>query len=109
MLFHHLHVRKRHAGKALHSFPASKRSIRILDKVVYAAGILAIIMMFPQLRLIFVEKNAAGIEPITWITLAVLNIPWIIYGFVHKEKPLILVYFLWLVVNTLVFIGAVLY
>ena len=109
MSLHHLHARKRFSGKALHPFPAISRVIRILDKVVYAAGIIAIIMMFPQLQLIYMEKNAAGIAPITWITLAILNIPWIIYGIVHKEKPIVLVYILWFIVNTLVFIGAVIY
>ena len=80
-----------------------------LDKIVYAAGIIAIIMMIPQLRLIYVEKNAAGLEPITWITLALLNIPWIIYGVAHKEKPIVLIYSLWIIVNALIFIGAVMY
>ena len=109
MALHHLHKRKRSSGRAFHSFPADTRSLRFLDKVVYAAGVIAIIMMFPQLRLIFVEKNAAGLAPITWITLAILNIPWIIYGFVHRERPIILVYILWLIVNSFMFIGAVIY
>ncbi|OHA92032.1 MAG: hypothetical protein A3J09_00850 [Candidatus Zambryskibacteria bacterium RIFCSPLOWO2_02_FULL_51_21] len=107
--YHHPHLRKRASGRALHPFPASSRFIRILDKVVYAAGLIAIFSMFPQIRVIFVEKDATGLAPITWITLAVLNIPWIIYGFVHKEKPIILVYILWLIVNTIVFVGAVIY
>lgn len=108
-MLHHLHKRKRASGRALHPFPASSRMLRFLDKVVYAAGIIAIIMMLPQLKLIYVEKNAGGLAPITWIMLAVLNIPWIIYGVVHKERPIILVYILWLIVNTLVFIGSVIY
>lgn len=109
MSLHHLHKRKRNSNRALHPFPAHSRRLRILDKIVYAAGIIAIIMMLPQLHLIFVGKNADGIAPITWITLAVLNIPWIIYGIAHKERPIILVYTLWIIVNSLVFIGAVMY
>lgn len=109
MTLFHLHKRKRLSGRAVHPFPANSRILRLLDKIVYAAGLVAIAMMLPQLRLIYVEKNAGGFMPITWIMLALLNIPWIIYGFAHKEKPIILVYSLWLIVNGLIFIGAVMY
>ncbi|MSR87682.1 MAG: hypothetical protein EXS69_00725 [Candidatus Zambryskibacteria bacterium] len=96
MAFHHLHARTRDSHPSL-------------DKVLYLSGIISIGMMIPQLWLIYGEKNAGGIEPITWITLAVLDIPWIIYGFVQKERPLVFIYTLWLIVNTLIFIGSVLY
>ena len=109
MVLHHLHTRKRISGHTKHPFPANSRLLRLLDKVVYAAGIIAIIMMFPQLRLIYIEKSADGLAPITWVMLAILNIPWIIYGFAHREKPIVLVYCLWLIVNSLMFIGALLY
>lgn len=109
MSLHHLHTRKRFSGKTIHSYPAGTRTLRLLDKIVYAAGFIAILMMLPQLRLIFVEKDAGGLLPLTWITLALLNIPWIVYGFVHKERPIVIVYTLWIVVNILVFVGAVLY
>lgn len=105
----HLHKRKRLSGKAFHPYPANSLRLRILDKVVYASGIIALGMMIPQLKLIYVGKVTAGLEPITWITLAILNIPWIIYGLVHKEGPIALTSAGWLIVNALVFTGTVLY
>lgn len=109
MSLHHIHQRKRASGKALHSFPAEKLSLRFLDRLVYIAGMTAIIMMIPQLIVIYGEKNASGFTPVTWGTLALLNIPWIIYGLVHKEGPIAMTYFLWFIVNGLIFIGAILY
>lgn len=108
-MLHHLHKRKRASGKALHPFPSHSRFIRWLDKIVYASGLLAIVMMWPQIRVIFVEKDASGIAPLTWLALAILNLPWILYGVVHKEGPITITYTLWLIVNSLVYIGAVLY
>lgn len=109
MSLHHLHLRKRVSGRARHAYPAEKRSLRILDKAVYAAGLLGIATMVPQLFVIYGEKNATGFAPITWGMLALLNIPWVIYGIVHKEKPITLSYSLWFVVNALVFVGSLLY
>lgn len=106
---HHLHKRKRSSGHAHHPYPANSAGLRLLDKVVYVAGIVSLTMMLPQLRLIYVGKEAGGLEPITWFTLAVLDIPWIFYGLVHKEAPLTFIYTGWLVVNALIFIGAVIY
>ena len=109
MSLHHLHKRKRMSGRALHPFPAESAGLRFLDKAVYLAGLVSLVMMVPQLRLIFVERNASDLEPISWLTFALMDIPWIIYGFMHKEKPLMFIYSVWLVVNSLVFVGAVLY
>ena len=105
----HLSRRKRQSGKAVHPFPASSFKIRLLDKTVYAAGFISLAMMFPQLKLIYTEKIATGLEPMTWQTLSLMDIPWIIYGFVHKEKPLVFIYTSWFIINALIFIGAVLY
>ncbi len=102
MTLFHLHKRRRLDSN-------NSLSVRLLDKVVYLAGIVAITMMIPQLRLIYGTQNASGFEPITWIMLAILDIPWIVYGFVHKDRPIVFIYTLWLIVNTLIFVGAVLY
>ena len=80
-----------------------------MDKVVYAAGIVSLAIMFPQLKLVFWGKNAAGLEPITWLILALMDIPWIIYGWMHKEKPLVFIYTMWLIINSLIFVGSVIY
>ncbi|MDO8565479.1 MAG: hypothetical protein Q7R67_02580 [bacterium] len=98
---------------AYHPLRPHKRSLigvhPTLDKAVYIAGIISLAMMFPQLKLIYMGKNAAGLEPITWLTLSLMDIPWIIYGIAHKEKPLIFIYTMWLIVNALIFVGAVIY
>ncbi len=109
MSLHHIHQRKRASGRSRHPFPAQSKNIRWLDKVVLVAGIVSPAMMLPQLWLIYSEKNAAGIEPVSWISFTLLNIPWIIYGLVHKEAPFVLTYILWFITNALVFIGAVIY
>ncbi|MBX4181502.1 hypothetical protein KW807_01395 [Candidatus Parcubacteria bacterium] len=100
MVFHHVKSQRRIAKGIKHP---------VLDKVVYCAGIISLTMMAPQLWLIYHTHNASGLAPISWFTLALMDIPWIIYGYVHKEKPLVFIYTMWLISNSLVFIGSVLY
>ncbi len=105
---HHLHIRKR-ISKNLEPFPATSPSKRLLDTVVYAAGIAGPLMTLPQLFEIYAHRNAGGVSVATWAAYAVFDIPWIVYGIVHRETPLVVTYFLWLAFNMLVVAGAVLY
>ena len=105
---HHLHLRKRVYSLA-EPYPAKTSFKRILDKVVYLVGIVGPIMTIPQIWVIFVGRDATGVAPISWLTWALLDIPWILYGIAHRERPIVMTYTLWLICNVLVFIGAVLY
>ena len=85
---HHLHVRKRFY-KNLEPFPAKSFWKRLLDRAVLAAGVAGPIMTIPQVLDIFLSQNAAGVSVISWSSYALFDIIWIIYGFVHREMPII--------------------
>ena len=104
----HLHLRKR-ISRALEPYPARSRWKRLLDRAVYMAGIVGPIMTIPQIALIYIGRDAAGVSPISWLAWMLLDIPWILYGLAHKERPIVTTYSLWLFCNGLVFIGALLY
>jgi len=105
---HHAHKRKRiHQKKELYPHPNKWK--RILDKIIYIVGIMGPIMTIPQVLRIWIEKNAAGVTIITWFSWLIIGIFWLTYGIVHKEKPIILVYSSWIIIHTLVVIGASMY
>jgi uncharacterized protein with PQ loop repeat len=83
--------------------------VRTLDYIVYGAGILGPLATFPQVYQIYSTHNASGLSLLTWSTYAFLDIPFIIYAFVHREPPLIVCYSLWFVFNLAVAIGVLLY
>ena len=62
-------------------------------------------MAIPQIWEIYVMHNTAGVSVLTWGMMATFNIPWLIYGIVHKAKPLIVAYSLWFIVNSTITIG----
>src|SRR3990167_1939878 len=104
----HFHLRKRMTGD-VEPYPALSPWKRLLGTIVYAAGIIGPIIALPQVILVYVGQDVAGISVISWLGWAILDIPWIVYGFVHKERPIIITYTLWMIINFSVAIGAVIY
>lgn len=107
-LHHHLHLRKR-LSKGLEPFPARSRALRMLDRTVFAVGALGPLFTIPQVYKIYATQSANDLSPISWAAWALFDIPWILYGLAHREKPIVSTYILWFVCNGMVFIGAILY
>jgi uncharacterized protein with PQ loop repeat len=104
----HLHLRKR-ATRNLEPYPSRHFWKRILDTLVYGAGVLGPLFTIPQVYQIYSTQSAGDIAPLSWLVWALFDLPWILYGFVHKEFPIVVTYTLWFIFNGLVFVGALLY
>ena len=81
----------------------------MLDVIIYAVGIIGPLLTLPQLVEIYIVHNAAGVSALTWGGYTLLDIPWILYGLAHRERPITITYTLWLAFNGAVFVGALLY
>ena len=105
---HHFHKRKRiHIEHE--PYPHPNKWKRIMDKLIYFVGIFGPIMTLPQLMIIWIEKNAAGVSLISWGSYLIIAVFWIIYGIMHKEKPIIITYSLWVLLDIFIVIGVLLY
>ncbi|MBC8495945.1 hypothetical protein H8D36_07350 [archaeon] len=100
----HAHKRKREGD-----FPHKDKTKRFLDRAVYVAGIVGPIMTIPQILKIWVERNAAGVSVYSWIAYAICSSFWLAYGIVHKEKPIIITYTLWIILDIFIIIGTFMY
>ncbi len=105
---HHYSARKRIHLKH-EAYPHPDPFKRLMDKLVYAASIFTPLMTLPQVYIIWVQKSAAGISVISWIGYFISALIWLIYGFIHREKPIILMNFSWVVLDLAVILGAFLY
>ncbi len=101
---HHLHVRKR-----TNNYPSKNKYISLLDKIVLSLAFIAPFFEIPQLLEIYLKKSAENVSLITWGFFAIMAVPWFIYGIVHKEKPIIVLYFLWFLIDSTIVIGILLY
>lgn len=105
---HHLHLRKRLHKKG-EKFPSPNKKIRILDDVIYIIGILGPAMTIPQILKILITQNASGVSFIANVSWGVFAGVWIVYGIVHKEKPIIITNVMWVILQTIISISVIIY
>ncbi|MFA5796619.1 MAG: PQ-loop domain-containing transporter [Candidatus Woesearchaeota archaeon] len=105
---HHLQVRKR-IHKNLEEYPHPNPLKRFVDILVYIASFAGIILTLPQILLIWVNHQTAGVSIISWTTYTINGLIWVGYGILHKEKPLIVINSAAFLMNLAVVIGVILY
>ncbi|AJF60297.1 MAG: hypothetical protein J4224_01225 [Candidatus Diapherotrites archaeon] len=105
---HHFHIRKR-VHENLEPYPHPEKWKRRMDKAIYAVGIAGPLLAIPQALEVWVEKNVAGISLITWVGWLFLAFFWISYGVMHKEKPIIITYSAWVLINLFIIAGVIVY
>lgn len=104
----HRHLHKRKEAAFQDTFPAGFW-IKFLDKIVLVAGVIGPLMVTPQIFKIYSTHNAIGVSALSWFAFALLDAPFVIYGVVHKDRPIVITYTLWLVANVIVGVGAIMY
>ena len=104
----HYHQRKRFYEK-YEPIPSKDRTIRFMDRAIYVVGVAGPIMTIPQVWEIWINKNAAGVSALTWGSYLILAFFWLFYGIIHKEKPIVFTNVLWIVLQTIIVIGVLMY
>jgi uncharacterized protein with PQ loop repeat len=105
---HHIHQRKRVHHK-LESYPHQNKWVRFLDKFLIVIAVVGPLIALPQIFQIFAIKSAEGVSSLSWGLYALFNIPWFIYGVVHKDKPITIAYSLSFIANLTVLVGSLIY
>lgn len=93
-----------HIKKSKHKKPGP-----FIDRAIYGIGLVGPIMTIPQITKIWIEKNTSGISALSWTSYMIVAIFWIIYGLAHKEKPLVFISGIWIVLDGFILAGTVLY
>ena len=106
--FHHAHIRKRIYQKH-EPYPHPDAWKRFMDRAIYAVGIFGPLMTIPQIYKIWVHKTATGVSLISWSAYVVVALFWLIYGIMHKERPIIMTYICWLIFDLMIVAGVLLY
>lgn len=87
----------------------NKKDSPLIDTLIYFGGIIGPVMTVPQLYKIWSTKNATGVSFISWAAYAIGSAFWVWYGITHKQKPLIITYGLFLIIEILIVIGTFLF
>jgi uncharacterized protein with PQ loop repeat len=102
----HLFLRK----KKLNDRPQTVRTVvklAWLDMLIYVASVVGPLATLPQVLKIYVTRDAEGLALVSWTAYAALNVVWILYGYKHKEKPIIIANIASLILNATVVAGII--
>ncbi|MFH1387690.1 MAG: SemiSWEET family transporter [Patescibacteria group bacterium] len=108
MGLHHFHKRKR-VHENLEPYPHPDKIKRFMDKAIFVVGVVGPIMTLPQIFKIWVEKQASGISIVSFTAYLFVAAFWILYGLLHKEKPIVVTQSIWFIMHVFIVIGAIIY
>ena len=102
---HHLYkLKKKHEQEHYEPYQADEFH-KFYDNFMFVAASVAPILGLPQLFKIWTEQSAAGLSLFSWSAFTVISGLWIIYGILHKAKPIFISSIAWLIIHLLVVIG----
>jgi uncharacterized protein with PQ loop repeat len=86
-----------------------KQQKKLVKRSVLAIAVIEPAMTIPQIYEIWVKHEAGGVSSTTWGLYISAAIIWLLYGIQLKDKPLIISSFLWIITESAVVIGTLLY
>jgi uncharacterized protein with PQ loop repeat len=100
----HKHTRKR-VFKKLEPYPHPDKWKNLVDRLIYFVALFGMIFTIPQITNIWIDNNFEGVSILSWSAYAVMGAFWLLYGVLHKEKPIIYIYSVWMVLYVLIVLG----
>jgi uncharacterized protein with PQ loop repeat len=82
---------------------------RVIRHMVLAMAVIEPLMTIPQILEIWVKQQAAGVSSLTWGFYLLSAVIWTIYGLQIKDKPIIIASILWIVMESAVLVGTLIY
>ena len=88
---------------------SNKDKTTIINKLIYAAAIIYPLTTVPQILQIFIAKNATNVSLWTWVSYDLFTLIFLWYAISNRLKPLVIEYSMWLVAQSIVVLGILLY
>jgi len=94
-----------------HRHTRTRRSTntRVIDKLTFMAAIAEPLVTVPQVYGIFHTRSASGVSISAWSGYEILTLIWLYYGWVHKERIILVYQGLFAVLQAIVVAGAIMY
>ena len=105
---HHFQKRKSIYQK-YERYPSKNKWKRIIDRFIYVIVVLSPLMNLLQLIEILINKDASGVSVVSWTAFVFISLFWLLYGTVHKDKPIIISSLALAIIQTFISISAFVY
>ena len=103
------HVARRRKAR-LKGFPTRTSVLKnALDILIYPIAFLAPLALLPQVLQLYSTRDVSSLSLPTWVALCLLNVIWLYYGFVHREKPIMVTNIMFGFLNFSIAVGVILF
>jgi len=89
--------------------PDAAATVSGLEKVLRALSIVTMLMTVPQVVTIWVGRDAGAVSLVAWAAYLVSACLWFVYGLRKKDKTIYLACVGWIVLDTAIVIGVIVY
>jgi uncharacterized protein with PQ loop repeat len=86
-----------------------KREKRIVSRFVMILSVIGPITTIPQIYKVWFGGDANGVSETTWLFYVINSVIWLVYGLQIKNKPIIISSSLWVLMDTAVALGVIIY
>jgi uncharacterized protein with PQ loop repeat len=97
------------AGIAHHFHITKKNEKRFISRLCSVFAVLMPLTVLPQIHLLYSTQNASGLSLTMWVLYMVGCIPFLIFGYIYKVRQLVVLNGLWLVMQTIMIVGILMY
>ncbi len=99
---HHYQKNKKRA----HDLTERQKKLNgIIDSLIYFIGSFGVLIFVPQLIKVWGGGDISGVSLLSWVGMFTASVFWLIYGIIHKARPIIFINSLAALVQLLVVIG----
>jgi uncharacterized protein with PQ loop repeat len=85
-----------------------RRDIKQLtERLALVVGVLQPLTTVPQIMLIEKTRDVAGVSVLTWLLSALSGLAFLVYGVVHRLRPVVVTQVLWFVLQMIVVIQVI--
>lgn len=86
-----------------------QKTYPLIDSLALLVGILQPLMTLPQILVVFKAQDASQQSLLTWVAYDIASTVLLLYGIVHKLKPIVVTQSLWLIVQSVLVFGILLF
>jgi uncharacterized protein with PQ loop repeat len=79
------------------------------DASITYGGLIGSLVTLPQVLEIWVHHNASGVSLFSWVGYTLGALMWLMYGIIHKERPIIFAYILGLPMALAIVVGILIF
>ncbi len=96
-------------NRSYHFHITKKQEKTLINRTCALFAVLMPLTTIPQIFLLYSTKDASGLSLAMWLLYSIGCIPFLLFGIMYKHWQLIVLNVLWLIVQSIMIVGILLY